>query len=608
MHEQEQDYQDDEHNGCDTNETDELDEAASDSSDEADVISDDSNATNENDSESLQNQLAEWAIKNSIRQHALRSLVSILNPFVKETLPKDPRTMLNTPKTIAMIPMGRGKYWHFGLEQCLRSYFDNLSESMECILSFNIDGLPIGKSTNVAFWPILCMVNIPHFKPMTIGIWCGKQKPLITEYLRKFIDELKYLLDNPIEIKNNIFISIKIGTFVCDSPARSYLKNTIQFNGYHGCQLCEVVGEYNINRKRMSFPDCNARLRTNADFRNRVDEAHHFDIVASVITADELHLLHLGVVRKLLFGWVIPKKSTIHKWTRQQIADVQLMILRTKLSSEIHHALRSLDSLKMWKGLEFRNFLMYAGLPAIMHIYHHNDEIHKMFLCLFAGTTICSSPEHSHLLDVAEQCFVRFVMHYQKVFGRISINSNVHNSIHIVQQVRQFGILSNFSAYPYENELYHLKRKVRHGNKPLEQAARRILESMHLKKFNANKLTYPIHSKEFNNEYKSIEIKENVFFKKGKMHDSWFLTNSNEIIPIESCFTDNKCKLLAYPIKKSTNLFTYPINSMHLNIFKSDKETGDIKMYDIKDIKCKLVNLETFEQDNFIFIPLLHSQ
>lgn len=299
-------------------------------------------------------------------------------------------------------------------------------------------------------------------------------------------------------------------------------------------------------KKCMSFPKCNARLRTNAGFRNRVDVAHHkgvspleeldFDIVTAVITADELHLLHLGVVRRLLFGWIIPKRSTVHKWSRQLIADAEVLMLCTKLPSEIHRAMRSLTCIKMWKGLEFRNFLMYSGLPTILHIYHSSDEMYKMFLCLFCGTTICSSSQHSHLLDIAEQCFIRFAAHYQKVFGRATINSNVHNCIHIVQQVREFGILSNFSAYLFENQLYHLKKKVRHGNKPLQQAARRVLEGLHLNKFENKPKTYPIHSKVNNNQFNIIEFKENVFFKQGKEEDSWFLTFAKDIIHIQFAF------------------------------------------------------------------------
>lgn len=214
---------------------------ADDETDEDEVVESSDDSDDSENGESLQTQLAEWATTNSIRQQALRSLISIIQPFVKETLPKDPRTIMNTPKSIELIEMGKGHYWHFGLEKCLRAIFENLSVSMELMLCFNIDGLPIGKSSQVAFWPILFKVqNVPNFKPMTIGIWCGKEKPAIDEYLRKFVDEMKHLLVNPIEIQTNIFISIKIHNFVCDSPARSYLKNTIQFNGYHGQEMYEL--------------------------------------------------------------------------------------------------------------------------------------------------------------------------------------------------------------------------------------------------------------------------------------------------------------------------------------------------------------------------------
>lgn len=456
----------------------------------------------------LSSELRNWAITNSIRHSALGSLLSTLQPFVEERLPKDARTLLRTPKAIHTVPMGDGNYWYYGLENCLSGYFENINESMDVLLSFNIDGLPIGSSSKKTFWPILVHVNgVPQFKPMVVSIWCGEGKPKIELFLQTFIEDLIALLENGIQINENIKLTLKISNFICDSPARAYIKDTIQFNGYHGCQLCYVVGEYDKKGKRMSFPDCYAALRSDDDFRNRVDPDHHkslqttpleqlnINMVTAIISADELHLLHLGVMKRMLHAWVMPKRSTIHKWTRAQIEMVNSSLDQVKLPTEIHRAMRTLGSVKVWKGLEYRNFLMYTGIVILLDVYPRCDPTYKMFCSLFTATTICSSDEFKFLLEIAEQCFLKFVRHYMNVYGKTQINSNVHNCIHIVDQVREFGVLNNFSAYRFENQLYQLKRKVRHGNNPLAQVAARIIESRHIEKFITTKNEFPIFKK-----------------------------------------------------------------------------------------------------------------
>ena len=63
----------------------------------------------------------------------------------------------------------------------------------------------------------------------------------------------------------------------------------------------------------MSFPRTNAPLRTNSTFRNRKDPDHHnctspleqlpINMVLCFPIADALHLLDLGVMKKLLTSW-----------------------------------------------------------------------------------------------------------------------------------------------------------------------------------------------------------------------------------------------------------------------------------------------------------------
>lgn len=65
---------------------------------------------------------------------------------------------------------------------------------------------------------------MPQFEPMIIGLFYGKSKPgRIEEFLERFVDDMEVLLRNGLII-NGCKLTVKIRAFICDSPARSFLK------------------------------------------------------------------------------------------------------------------------------------------------------------------------------------------------------------------------------------------------------------------------------------------------------------------------------------------------------------------------------------------------
>lgn len=56
-----------------------------------------------------------------------------------------------------------------------------------------------------------------------IAIWCGEGKPILNEYLEQFVHEFINLSRSGIHI-NDHQIRIYIQAFICDTPARAYLK------------------------------------------------------------------------------------------------------------------------------------------------------------------------------------------------------------------------------------------------------------------------------------------------------------------------------------------------------------------------------------------------
>lgn len=150
---------------------------------------------------------------------------------------------------------------------------------------------------------------------MAISVWCGESKPKnLNDFLRPFVTELHNLLLDGLRI-NQKQISIKIRAFICDTPARSFIKGIVGHNNRFGCQKCMCEGTYYNSAHTMSFHriittdrERENELRTDKRFRERYQPQHHLadsileilpiDMVQQFSTSDDLHLLHLGLMKR----------------------------------------------------------------------------------------------------------------------------------------------------------------------------------------------------------------------------------------------------------------------------------------------------------------------
>lgn len=144
----------------------------------------------------------------------------------------------------------------------------------------------------------------------------------------------------------------------------------------------------------MIFPDLDAPLRNDCDFRARIYEGHHkydtilesiigLDMVNDFPIGDALHLIDLGITKRFLNGW---KSGSLNnhnaKWSAQQIDAVSKYMQGCKLPREFNRPVRSLEHLSRWKGTEFRTFLLYLS-PIITTKFFDCSEISDHFLNFF---------------------------------------------------------------------------------------------------------------------------------------------------------------------------------------------------------------------------------
>lgn len=107
----------------------------------------------------IAHELRKWTIKHNIKQMALNDLLSICISAGYTSLPKDSRTLMETPKFVNIYTVGNGKMWYRGIASQLKRVLSKCDSDLAITLDFNFDGLPIFNSSKKQFWPILSHVR-----------------------------------------------------------------------------------------------------------------------------------------------------------------------------------------------------------------------------------------------------------------------------------------------------------------------------------------------------------------------------------------------------------------------------------------------------------------
>lgn len=568
--------------------------------------------------------LKDWALSYSVNNTQFSGLLRILKSHsCFDNWPSDSRTVLK-PKQSLIIPtyqINPGQYAHIGLKNYISA--NNLGDK-DLSLQINVDGLPLFKSNSSQFWPVLGHFSNLHYQPFVIGIYCGDKKPESAN------DYLKYFLEEFNEISK--FQKINIECVVCDVPARAFLRSVKGHNGYHGCDKCTVEGNY-INH-RMSYAEFDCPLRSDTSFRTKTDEDHHlgdscllqipaFDMVKR-FPLDYMHLVCLGIVKKLLILWIRGKPKQ-QKLSNFQISSISsnLSALKSQTTCEFSRKPRALSEVDRWKATEFRHFLLYSGIVVIRNVV--SAENFKLFVSLCIGVRILCSPLH-HMKhnEYAKQLLIYFAKTFGSLYGEDQISYNVHALIHLADDVKNLGPLDRFSAFKFENALGKLKKLIRSPNKPLEQVIHRLQERQislteipcasgtFLKEHNNPPLCL-----NFNNceEFRKFYIFIGPNFTINCLHskDSYLMTKKCELLEVKNIVRElktNQCFFEGFISELRQSYFTSPTQSSNFNIYQFASSTNrTIKSLAFCDIllKCQLYNISS-EPGQIAVIPIVHSE
>jgi len=458
-------------------------------------------------------------------------------------------------------------------------------------------------------------------EPFIVGIYHGFKKPQsVMNFLDEFVKEYLFLNKNGIIINNKLVRPI-LNKIICDAPATAFILSIKSHTGYFGCNKCTQKGKF--LRGKMTFPELDVTLRSDESFALHSQIEHHKNStpleninigLVSHVPLDYMHLVCLGVMKTLLMFWLGKKGNSRLKFINDsnvKLISKNMKNFRKYISEEFCRLPRSLEDVEHWKATEFRQFLLYTGPIAL------REKLPKMqykhFLCLHIAIRILCSSECIRFNGYAKSLIRYFIEKYKKIYGNEYITYNVHNLVHLCDDVLLFGKIDNFSAFKFENYMSKIKRKMKNSRYPLQQIYNRVVED---RKFRTSVNTFHLHQE----NDKSLTSNKNgkvVTYYKQFSHDNLtislsqrnncvLLKNSSYML-ISSIYkdeNDNDTKINGKIFQNASNFTEKPSFNLAIKVIDIH-EISNTSMFSYKDIKAKCLMLPM--DNKFAVIPLLHN-
>ena len=602
--------------------------------------SDDFMTVTENDStstgRSLVGDLAAFAVKWKLRRKACNEMFSVLKRHGIEGLPSDCRSAKKSLRKVSNVrAMDGGSYYHFGVRNEVTRNLGllALSDGEHIELQFNVDGLPIYRSSPVDLWPILCRVIVGArcSQVFPVAIFCGKSKPKsVDEFMSEFVQEVADLTRSGLELKGKLF-RVTVHSFICDAPARQFLKRIIAHSGFYSCERCVIRGE-----KGPKFIDTSCTKRNDASFRSHQYEYHQkegnlsplsqlpIDMIAQ-FPLDYMHLVLLGVVRRMLRLWLGTSDFKVTSFSSNfrlcgKVNDKKIKervsACSDNITTEFQRRPRQMEENKYFKAHEYRTLLCYT-IPYIFKAVFNNDRVYLHFLLLVVSFRIMlgRKPTPSGVQYVRD-LLRKFVIEMHGLYGTVHMTYSVHGLIHVPDDYEKYGVLDTISAFPFENYMQTLKGYVSRPGLELQQIINRKHEQTLLeicpKSKTSNAEMRRKHSNGPLGKFTECEIDcqyEEVTFQckrySTRKRDNCVCVNGKFGVIVNFLRITDKLYTLVKFFKETDNYFLYPCESRKVGIVKCTGMCEEIQAVDLS-VAEKCLAFPLSDGNEYFVAKLLH--
>ena len=533
------------------------------------------------------------------------------------SIPSDARTLLKHKFNNKYVEIDDMQYIH------ISKWFDDVQDYLKTIIPifnsnhgqdeveenqiiplsfcFFIDGIPIfDKSPFFHIYPILLCVKEYPQKIFSAGVFCKNKsnyKGLVhpDKFLKHLCDDLKIIISQILEIGNKLYQFKMTGPWICDAPCRADMKQIILHSGYNSCERCTVHGSYHGGH--VCLEDVNCNPRSDATFFERDHQAHHKDHnimmierlnigMVSQFILDIMHLIYLGVTKRLLKRWInSPKNNKI-----AQISSNSVNILSEQIDNcsqymplEFRRKFQyGLSRLSYWKATEYRAFLLYAGPVILKDKKIIPSKYYEHFLKLSVAARLLETNNQYHKLSYIRRLLREFVSESKTLYGLEFITYNVHSLIHLPDDYEQYGSLSNLNAFPFESFLGEIKKSVRSPYKSSKQVEKFMTnqnQNINAAKFREKSFTFKLKRKSTAErvECESITINNHkIIPAEEPLPNNCIETINGNIAMVSKIFKiNNELLLQVQNFSPKMDYFESPVKSCEIGLFiMKDLENG----------------------------------
>ena len=315
---------------------------------------------------------------------------------------------------------------------------------------------------------------------------------------------------------------------------------------------------------------------------------------------------------RLINLWVPMRRSGLLSIKIAYAISKNLVFLKKSILSEFSRKPQSLFEFRLWKAIEFRQFLLYTG-PVVLK-NKISPAMHKNVLYLSISIRILLKNDSSTVwYDYIENLLKCFVQGIPKIYGNEQLVYNVHSLIHLTDDARKFGSLNNISCFTFENYLGQLKRVVLRPQSPISQIICRYKEKIRKAKLFSADNTFTTKHKQKHN--KGPLLISQSYCDQYKKYLGTFVISTNE--PDNSFEVKGKISIaknilldlasntfLEQNFSRKACLFEQPLNSSELNIWVVSLLNTSFVIVPLDAVVCKMILLP--HKDIKIAIHLVH--